>query len=147
MLNFARHAAMLERAGSEIAVTTSLEEYHLFGRLSFLERAPEFLIGSLRPIFCQSAAQPHCGPFRAAVESGDFTAAARHLRAISAIAAKLQSHYFAVGFHPVALFKSLAGLLGMKTGPFRPALAPPESRELRECADVLVQAGLPAGVA
>jgi 4-hydroxy-tetrahydrodipicolinate synthase len=141
-LNFASHAAMLERVGGEIAVATSLEEYHLFARLSFPERAPEFLIGSSRPIFCQTAARPHCGQFRTAVEAGDFIAAARHVRAISAIADKLQSRYFAAGFHHVALFKSLAGLLGMRTGPFRPALAPPDSRELRECAEVLVQAGL-----
>jgi 4-hydroxy-tetrahydrodipicolinate synthase len=141
-LNFASHAAMLERVGAEIAVATSLEEYHLFGRLSFPERAPEFLIGSSRPIFCQSAAQPHCGRFRAAVEAGDFAEAARQVRVISAIAEKLQSRYFGAGFHHVALFKSLAGLLGMRTGPFRPALAPPDPRELSECAEVLVQAGL-----
>jgi 4-hydroxy-tetrahydrodipicolinate synthase len=141
-LNFASHAAMLERVGDSIAVATSLEEYHLFARLCFPERAAEFLIGSSRPILCQTPAQPHCGRFLTALERGDMAEAARQVRTIAAIADKLQSRYFAAGFHHVALFKSLAGLLGMKTGPFRPALAPPDPKELKECAAILVEAGL-----
>ncbi len=141
-LNFASFAAMLERVGTEIAVSTSLEEYFLFGRMTFPERAANFLIGSSRPIFCQTPAHPHCGRFVAAIERGDHAAAAAHVRAIVAIAERLQSRYFARGFHHVALFKALAGLLGMRTGGVRPPLSPPDPRELHECAAVLVEAGL-----
>jgi 4-hydroxy-tetrahydrodipicolinate synthase len=141
-LNFASHAAMLERVGTEIAVSTSLEEYFLFGRMAFPERAANFLIGSSRPIFCQTEAQPHCGRFIAAIERGDHAAAAAQVRTIVAIADRLQSRYFARGFHHVALFKALAGLLGMRTGGVRPPLSAPDPVELRECAAVLVEAGL-----
>jgi 4-hydroxy-tetrahydrodipicolinate synthase len=141
-LNLAQYAAMLERVGGDIAVATSLEEYHLHGQLAFPERAPRFLIGSSRPIFCQSTAHPHCGAFIAALEQGDVVAAARHARAIMSIAEKLQSRYFARGFHHVAVFKAMAGLLGMRTGPVRPGIAPCDPRELEECMAVLRDAGL-----
>jgi 4-hydroxy-tetrahydrodipicolinate synthase len=141
-LNLAQYAAMLERVGAEIAVATSLEEYHLHGRLAFPERAANFLIGSSRPVFCQSAARPHCGDFVAAVERGDLAAAARHARSIMAIAEKLQSRYFARGFHHVGVFKAMAGLLGMATGPVRPGVAPCDPQELAECTQVLREAGL-----
>ncbi|HEV7264605.1 MAG TPA: dihydrodipicolinate synthase family protein [Falsiroseomonas sp.] len=142
-LNFASYARMMERVGDRICVSTSLEEYFLFGRLTFAERAPRFMIGSSRPVLCQTPAVPHCGRFLDAALRNDFAAAAIHLREISAIAARLQSRYFARGFHHVALFKTLAGLLGMQVGEgWRPALAPPDPRDVEECVAVLRQAGL-----
>jgi 4-hydroxy-tetrahydrodipicolinate synthase len=141
-LNLAQYAAMMERVGGEIAVATSLEEYHLHGRLMFPDRAPEFLIGSSRPIFCQSGSKPHCGDFVAALERGDITAAAGHARTIMRIAELLQSRYFARGFHHLGVFKAMAGLLGMKTGPVRPGIAPCTPQELAECSAVLRAEGL-----
>lgn len=141
-LNLAQYAAMLECVGAEIAVATSLEEYHLHGQLMFPERAPRFLIGSSRPVFCQDAAHPHCGDFVAALDRGDIPAAARHARTLMATAEKLQSRYFARGFHHVAVFKALAGLLGMRTGPVRPGIAPCDPQELADCTEVLREAGL-----
>ena len=38
-LNFTSYARMMERVGDRIAVSTSLEEYFLFGRLAFPDRA------------------------------------------------------------------------------------------------------------
>jgi 4-hydroxy-tetrahydrodipicolinate synthase len=145
-LNLAQYAAMMERVGAHIAVATSLEEYHLFGRIAFPERAPGFLIGSSRPVFCQNARHPHCGSFFDALGRDDVAAAARHARAIMAIADRLQSQYFARGFHHVGVFKALAGLLGMKAGDVRPGIAPPAPAELAACIEVLVEAGLlPSG--
>ncbi|WP_137127314.1 dihydrodipicolinate synthase family protein [Roseomonas sp. HF4] len=147
-LNFASYARMMERVGDRIAVSTSLEEYFLFGRLTFPERAPRFMIGSSRPVLCQTAAVPHCGRFLDAALRDDFSVAARHLRDISAIAGRLQSRYFAQGFHHVALFKTLAGVLGMEVGAgWRPALAPPDPRDVAECVAVLRAAGLLDGAA
>jgi 4-hydroxy-tetrahydrodipicolinate synthase len=141
--SFASYARMMERVGDRIAVSTSLEEYFLFGRLTYPERAPRFMIGSSRPVLCQTPAQPHCGRFLDAALGGDYTAAAQHLRAISAIASRLQSRYFAQGFHHVALFKAIAGQLGMRIGVgWRPALSPPDERDLNECLAVLRAAGL-----
>lgn len=147
-LNIAQYAAMMERVGDRIAVATSLEEYHLHGHITFPERAPNFLIGSSRPIFCQNAARPLCGNFLMALEGGDMIAAGRHLREIMTIAERLQSRYFAHGYHHVAVFKALAGLLGMQTGSVRPGIAPCDPGDLEECVAVLVAAGLissPAG--
>ena len=141
-LNLAQYAAMMERVGAQIAVATSLEEYHLFGRMAFPERAPGFLIGSSRPVFCQTAEHPHCGLFLEALDRGDFPVAARHARRIMEVADRLQSQYFARGFHHVGLFKALAALFGMRTGEVRPGIAPPAPVELAACVDVLVQVGL-----
>ena len=142
-LNFASYARMMERVGDRIAVSTSLEEYFLFGRLTYPERAPRFMIGSSRPVLCQTPAQPHCGRFIDAALGGDYAAAAAHLRTISAIASRLQSRYFAQGFHHVALFKAIAGRLGMRIGVgWRPALSPPDVRDVDECVTVLREAGL-----
>ena len=145
-LNFASHARMMERVGEHICVASSLEEYFLFGQLTFPDRAPRFMIGSSRPVLCQTPELPHCGRFLAAALAGDHAGAAAHLRTISAIAARLQSVYFAQGFHHVALFKTLAGLLGMQVGEgWRPALAPPDPRDVAECVAVLREAGLLPG--
>jgi hypothetical protein len=46
VVELARHARMMERVGDRICVSTSLEEYFLFGRLTFAERTPRFMIGS-----------------------------------------------------------------------------------------------------
>ncbi len=141
-LNLAQYAEMLRTVGSQISVATSLEEYFYFGRTVFPGVAADFMIGSSRPIFCQSAEKPHCGDFYAATMAGDLAEASEHLRRIMAIAADLQSRYFAQGFHHVALFKALAGLLGMETGGVRPPLAPPSREALMGCLEVLVAEGL-----
>lgn len=142
-LDVAAYARMMERVGDRIAVATSLEEYFLHGRLAYPDRAPRFMIGSSRPVLCQTPETPHCGRFLDAALRDDFTEAARHMRSLGAIASRLQSRYFAQGFHHVALFKTLAGLLGMNAGSgWRPALDPPDPRDVAECVAVLRQAGL-----
>ncbi|MBN9408828.1 MAG: dihydrodipicolinate synthase family protein [Burkholderiales bacterium] len=141
-LNMSSYAAMMERVGDRVSVTTSLEEYHLFGRLAFPDRAPDFMFGSSRPLFVQSQAQPHCADFLAALDAGDFAAAATAVRRIVAIADKLQSRYFAQGFHNVGLAKELTTLFGLKGGGVRPPLSPPAPAELQECVAILAEAGL-----
>jgi len=134
---------MMERVGDKISVTTSLEEYFLFGKTDFADgRAPDFLLGASRPLFVQNAAQPRCGRFIAAVQEKDYKAAAEEVRAIAAIAGKLQSRYFARGFHHIALSKALTGLFGMATGGTRPPLGAPTPEEFDECAKILAEAGL-----
>lgn len=142
-LDFSSYAAMMERVGDRICVTTSLEEYFLFGKMSFADgRAPDFLLGASRPLFVQNAAQPRCGRFIDAVNRKDYKAAAGEVRAIVAIAGKLQSRYFARGFHHIALSKALTGLFGMATGGTRPPLGAPTPEEFDECARILSEAGL-----
>jgi len=141
-MNFAAYASMMERVGGDIAVSTSLEEYFLFGKLSMPERAPDFLMGCSRPLFVQSRERPHCGRFIDAALSGDYVRAGAVMREIVGIADKLQSRYFAQGFHHVALFKALSENQGLVGGPVRPPASAPEASELQECFDVMRAAGI-----
>lgn len=143
-MNFAAYASMMERVGGDIAVSTSLEEYFLFGKLAMPERAPDFLMGCSRPLFVQSEERPHCGRFIDAALSGDYASAAAAMREIVGIADKLQSRYFAQGFHHVALFKVLSENQGLIGGPVRPPASAPEVSELQECFDVMIAAGIRA---
>ena len=141
--DFPSYAAMMERVGDRICVTTSLEETMLSGKTAFADgRTPDFLLGASRPLFVQSAAQPRCGRFMQAVLAGDYAAAAVEVRGIVAIAGKLQSRYFARGFHHIALSKALTGIMGMATGGTRPPLGEAGAGELAECRAILVAAGL-----
>lgn len=141
-LNFSSYAAMMERVGDRVSVTTSLEEYFLFGKLAFPERAPDFLFGASRPMFVQSHANPQCADFLDAVQQGDYVAAAACVRRIVAIAEKLQSRYFAKGFHNVGLSKELTAFFGLRSGGVRAPLSPPTADELQECVQILRDAGL-----
>jgi 4-hydroxy-tetrahydrodipicolinate synthase len=141
-LSVAAYAAMMERVGAEIAVATSLEEYHLFGHLAFSERAPRFLIGASRPVLCQDAAHPLCGDFLAALGRGDHAGAAAQARLLLAVAERLQSAFFARGFHHLGLFKAVAGMLGFAAGGLRPGVAAPSAAELIAARAALGAAGL-----
>ena len=141
-MNFAAYASMMERVGNEIAVSTSLEEYFLFGKLSMPERTPDFLMGCSRPLFVQSRDLPHCGRFIEAALARDYVSAAAVLREIIAVADKLQSRYFAQGFHHVALFKALSENIGLVGGDVRPPASAPGASELQECFEVMRGAGL-----
>lgn len=141
-MNFASYAAMMERVGEQLVVASSLEEYFLFGKMTYGDRAPDFLMGASRPLLVQSPSRPHCGRFIDAALGGDYRAAAVILREIVAIADTLQSRYFARGFHHIALFKALSTRLGLAGGGVRPPASEPTEAELRECLDVLRAAGL-----
>jgi hypothetical protein len=133
---------MMERVGDRIVVASSLEEYFLFGRIAFGDRAPGFMMGSSRPLLVQNRAVPRCGQFVDAALAGDYAAAGALLREIVGIAEKLQSRYFAKGFHHVALFKELATRQGLAGGGVRPPASAASASELEECLQIMRQAGL-----
>ena len=142
-VDLAPYAEMMELVGDRICVTTSLEECFLYGKQAFPDgRVPDFLLGASRPLFVQNAAQPRCGRFIEAVNRKDYKAAAEEVRGIVAIAGKLQSRYFARGFHHIALSKELTRYFGMATGGTRPPLGAPTREELAECIEILVAANL-----
>jgi len=64
------------------------------------------------------------------------------LRDIVAIADRLQSRYFAQGFHHVALFKAVSENNGLIGGAVRPPASAHDAVELRECFEVMRAAGL-----
>jgi 4-hydroxy-tetrahydrodipicolinate synthase len=141
-LNFSAYAAMMEAVGSSICVSTSLEEYFLFGKLVFPACAPDFLMGSSRPLLVQNADHPRCEQFIARALAGDFQGAASIMRDIIAIADKLQSRFFAQGHHAIALSKALSTHLGLKDGGVRPPAGPAAPDALNECRQVMRAAGL-----
>lgn len=138
----AKFDEMMARAGHAVCVTTSLEETFLHARRAHPSVAANFTLGSSRPLLLQTAAHPHCGRFMAAALRGDFVEAERQLAVIRPLAQTLQSRYFARGFHHVALFKRIAGALGLETHGIRPPLAEPDPSEIAECMAVLRAAGL-----
>ena len=135
-------AEMIRRVGHRILVTTSLEETLLHAHREFPDRAVNFTLGSSRPLLLQTAAHPHCGRFMDALLAGNLDEASRQQKIIAELARDLQSRYFARGFHHVALFKRVAGMLGLETHGLRPPLSEPEAGELAECVAVLKGAGL-----
>lgn len=143
-MNFASYAAMMERVGDRIAVSTSLEEYFLFGKMSFPDRAPDFMMGSSRPLLVQNPQHPRCGRFIETALAGDYPAANLQLREIVAIAETLQSRYFARGYHHVALFKELSTHLGLVSGGARPPASPATTSEIDECRAIMRTFGLGA---
>ncbi len=142
---FAAYAAMMERVGDAVCVATSLEETFLFGKTTFGERAPDFLMGASRPLLVQNHAHPRCARFIDAALAGDWTSASAAMREIVAIADRLQSRYFAQGFHHVALFKALAEHVGLVGGAVRAPASAASASELAECRAVMAAAGLLPG--
>lgn len=141
-MNFAQYASMMERVGGRISVSTSLEEYFLFGKMVFKDRAPNFMMGSSRPLLVQSHLKPICGRFIDLALKGQYEDASSVLREIIAIADKLQSRYFARGFHHVSLFKEIATHHGLISGGVRSPDSAPRDDELAECMQVLREAGV-----
>lgn len=141
-MDFSAYASMMESVGDTIAVATSLEEYFLFGKMVYPDIAPDFMMGSSRPLLVQNAKYPRCGDFVDSALQGDLQRACAKLREIVSIAQKLQSRYFAQGFHHLALSKALSTHLGLKGGDARPPAGAASEAELEECRQVMRQAQL-----
>ena len=141
-MDFSAYAAMMEAVGGSISVVTSLEEYFLFGKMVYPDIAPDFMMGASRPLLVQSTEHPRCGRFIDHALAGDVQQASVELREIVSIAQKLQSRYFAKGFHHLALSKALSAHLGLKGGDVRPPGGALDPDELRECREIMRQAKL-----
>ena len=141
-LNVTAYASMLEQVGDVINVSTSLEEYFLFGKMSYPERTPDFMMGCSRPLLVQNRERPLCAEFLQAALDKDFERASAKLRQIVTIADQLQTRYFAQGFHHVGLFKALSTHLGLIGGPVRPPASDPSAAELAAAYQVMRAAGL-----
>jgi 4-hydroxy-tetrahydrodipicolinate synthase len=141
-MDFSAYAAMMESVGESIAVSTSLEEYFLFGKMVFPDITPDFMMGSSRPLLIQNTHYPRCGDFVESVLQGNLEQASVKLREIVSIAQKLQSRYFAQGFHHLALSKALSSHLGLVGGKVRPPASSAHPDELQECLEIMRQAKL-----
>ena len=139
-MDFSAYAAMMVEVGHTISVATSLEEYFLFGKLVYPDIAPDFMMGASRPLLVQNAQHPRCERFITHALAGDVQQASVQLREIVSIAQKLQSRYFANGFHHLALSKALSTHVGLKGGDLRPPGGALDPDELHECREIMRQA-------
>ena len=142
-LNLNGYSAIMERVGHLLPVSCPLEEYHLYGLVTFGPKVvPPFLLGSSRPLYMQNKEHPYCAQFFQAVERGDYDGARESLRFILKISQRLHSRYLTKGGHNVALTKYITGLFGMAAGPVRPPLSAPTQEEIDEAIAVLTDAKL-----
>jgi len=142
-LNLNGYSAIMERVGHLLPVSCPLEEYHLYGLVTFGPKVvPPFLLGSSRPLYMQNKEHPYCAQFFQAVEQEDYDGARESLRFILKISQRLHSRYLTKGGHNVALTKYITGLFGMAAGPVRPPLSAPAQEEIDEAIAVLTEAKL-----
>lgn len=141
-LSLSGYTQIMERCGHLLAISSPLEEYHLFGMAAYPDRVPNFILGSSRPLYMQSADKPYCKQFWDAVEKKDIAAASVAMRHILTVSNALHSRYLAKGTHNVALTKYITGLVGMAAGPVRPPMSEPPQEQIDEAITVLTEAGL-----
>jgi 4-hydroxy-tetrahydrodipicolinate synthase len=144
-LTLSRYTDMYEAVGSRIAVSCPLEEYYLYAVTAFgFDIVPHLVLGSSRPLYCQTAERPHCADFFEAVERGDLESARGSLRSILKISQPIHSRYLARGHHNIGLTKYINGLMGMAGGPVRPPSSEPTDAERESARLVLVENGIVA---
>ncbi len=141
-LSMARYSAMMEAVGDRLPISAPLEEYYLFGKLTYPSRAPDFILGSSRPVYMQSQEKPHCADFFDAVQRKDFDQAQQSMRSILRVANELHSRFLARGQHHATLLKYISSLLGFAAGPVRPPLTLPSQEEKELAIRVLSENGL-----
>jgi dihydrodipicolinate synthase/N-acetylneuraminate lyase len=141
-LSLARYTAMMEGAGHLLPVSAPLEEYYLFGKMAYPQVAPDFILGSSRPLYMQSQDKPHCADFFDAVQRGDMAGATKAMNSIVCVANELHSRFLAKGQHHATLFKYISSLLGYAAGPVRPPLTMPSEDEKQLAIRVLRENGL-----
>jgi hypothetical protein len=75
-------------------VSSPLEEYTLSGLATFgLSHVPRVLLGSSRPLYVQSPANPYCARYAEALRTGDLAQAAAALRPILWAANRLHNRF------------------------------------------------------
>lgn len=141
-LSMARYSAMIEAVGDRLPISAPLEEYYLFGKMTYPDVAPDFILGSSRPVYMQSLEKPYCADFHDAVMRKDFDAAQAAMRSILRVANELHSRFLARGQHHATLLKYISSLLGFASGPVRAPLTLPSEEEKQLAIRVLRENGL-----
>jgi 4-hydroxy-tetrahydrodipicolinate synthase len=133
----------LAKVGDRIVVSMPAEEFWLPGRLLFgPSLSTEVLLGTSRPLYCETAAIDWPREFLAACRSGDIETARDRMLQIRGVADDIFGKAHSRGAHDIALTKAVTGFFGMATGPVRPPLSYPAEADIAEARDVLVHAGL-----
>lgn len=141
-LSLARYTAMMDACSHLLPISAPLEEYYLFGKIAYPETAPNFILGSSRPTYMQSADKPHCADFFRAIRANDMEAARKAMNAIVRVANELHSRFLSKGQHHATLYKYISSLLGFASGPVRAPLTLPTEEEKQLAIRVLAENGL-----
>src|SRR3546814_10606938 len=133
----------LHKVGDRLVVSMPAEEFWLPGRLVMgKELATEVLLGTSRPLYCETPDRPWTSHFLEAARADDVPAARDLMLSIRNVADGIFARHHARGAPEVALTKAVPAMFGMATGPVRPPLGYPADEMIDEARETLVAAGL-----
>jgi 4-hydroxy-tetrahydrodipicolinate synthase len=140
--NLSTYLEALEKVGDRIVVSMPGEEYWLAGRrLMGPELSTEVLLGTSRPLFCETPHQQLSSSFLTAVRNGDAREATQLMLRIRRIANTIFART-ARGAHEIGLMKAVTELLGMASGPVRPPLSRPTDDEREQIRAAMIDCGI-----
>jgi 4-hydroxy-tetrahydrodipicolinate synthase len=132
----------LHKVGDRIVVSMPAEEYWLAGRrVMSPELASSVLLGTSRPLFCETAERRLCSDFLDAVKRDDHGEATQLMLAIRGVADEVFVKT-SQGTHEIGLMKSVTSMLGMSAGPVRPPLSLATAEQEAQVRAALITAGV-----
>lgn len=132
----------LSRIGSDVLVSSPLEEFWLVGRMLYPDIAPKVVFGSSRILFLQGAENSRLASFLSDAENHEWAACAETVDWIVQTSDAIHGSALRSGTHPVALVKALRSFLGQSGGFTRPPIPSVSEQELEDAAKSLRSAGI-----
>lgn len=141
-LSLGTYFETLEKVGDRIVVSMPAEEYWLAGRqVMGPGLASNVLLGTSRPLYCETPRSALCSAFLDAVKASDLAAATQAMLTIRKVADEVFVKT-SQGSHEVGLMKSVSELLGLVGGPVRPPLSLGTVEQIEQARRALVAADL-----
>ena len=141
-LSLTKYLEILDAVGDKVAVSCPLDEYWVVGRMLMPSRAPDWFLGTSRPLVCETRDKPYLTELRNAANRGDGAAVEVALGRVIRITNALHTKFLEGGAHNVALTKKITELLGYRCGSVRPPLSLPDEEFLTGVREILAEAGL-----
>lgn len=134
--NLTTYLCLLDELGERMAISNSLEETWMVGKLLMPERTPDFLLAS------RAMYMPIGPEFFTAVAEKDFAGVLQYLSQQWALVRAIQSPSFAKGGHPLSVVKRAGELMGLAGGPVRAPLPRHSAEEEKAMIELLKQASM-----
>lgn len=115
-----RYLQLLVTLGDRLAISTPFDEYWMIAKLAFPDETPDFLMGSSRALYMQSARRPYLQEILKLVRANRTREAYAIFAKLGTSIAELQMASFDRGSHPIAMVKYAAHRLGMVGTSVRP---------------------------
>jgi len=141
-LSLTKYLEIVDALGDRVAVSCPLDEYWIAGRMLMPSRAPDWFLGTSRPLICETKDRPYLSELRDAANRGDGAAVEAALGRMIRITNALHTKFLEGGAHNVALTKKVTELLGYRGGKVRPPLSSPDESFLVGVREILQDAGL-----